>query len=115
MKKIVMKEFIDIIISAISADNKINIRITEYDGDSIFSIEVNKDKNILYLHISEDNKYDVIFKELKNNFDGRYKTILKHDLAGSYEGYMMLDDKVVIVFNYMLEEGQQWLYEYQCE
>lgn len=113
MKKIVMKEFIDIIINATAADNKTEIRLTEYDGDSIFSIEVNKDENILYLDIPGDNKYDTIFEGLKKNFDGRYQTVVMHDMGGNYKGYMILDNKVVIVFNYMLSEGQDWLYEYQ--
>ena len=72
-----MKEFIDIIINATAADNKTEIRLTEYDGDSIFSIEVNKDENILYLDIPGDNKYDTIFEGLKKNFDGVEKSIFK--------------------------------------
>ena len=112
--KITMEEFIKLINDATKTNETTRIDICEYDYD-VFSIRVNKDKDIMYLDLPTESKYDLFFEELKKNFEERYDMIWSHDITGEYKAFMVIDERVVVEFNYKLSEGQNWLYQHEGE
>lgn len=103
-----LEEFVALINNATKTAEKSIFRICEYDYN-IFSVEVNK-KSVIYLNISEENKYDILFETLTKEFDEKYELIWSYDFCGDYEAFMIIDGKVIIDFDYVLSEGQNWLY-----
>ena len=113
MEKITLEEFVDLINNAIRTGDDFQFRICEYD-DNIFSVEVNK-KSVIYLEASKERKYDILFETLKEKFAERYEVIWSHDICGRYEAFMIIDDKVIVDFDYAHSEGQKWLYLHEGE
>lgn len=111
MTRITLKGFIDLINDNIMIPGDcIIFRICEYD-DNIFSVSANR--AVIYLEIPEENKYDILFETLKQEFAGRYIIVWTHDICGRYEAAMIIDDTVIIELDYNNDEGQRWLYNNQ--
>lgn len=108
MKKIILEEFVDLINNATRTGETTKFRICENDYN-IFSVEVNR-KSVIYIDVSEESKYDIIFETLKKKFTERHEVIYSLDMCGKYEAFMIIDEKVVVDFNYIRLEGQKWLY-----
>ncbi len=113
MEKIILEEFVDLINNATKTGEDTRFRICEYD-DNIFSVQVNR-KSVIYLDISKESKYDILFETLKKKFAKRYQVILTHDMGGKHEAFMVIDEKVIVDFDYGLSEGQNWLYLHKEE
>lgn len=108
MTRVTLKEFIDLIKDNIIIPGDVIIfRIRVYD-DNIFSVSANRE--VIYLDVPEENKYDILFETLKEEFAGRYITVWIHDICGHYEAAMIIDDTVIIELDYTNDEGQRWLY-----
>lgn len=112
MKKISLEEFVKLINNATKKreDTKIRIR----DEYNIFSVRMNKE-SVMNLHVPEKCKYNVLFEHLKKHFAKRYQVIWEHDICGKYEAYMIIDEKVIVDFDYGLTEGQNWLHLHEGE
>jgi hypothetical protein len=116
MEKITLEGFVKLINDATTTGKNTKFtkfRILEYD-DNIFSIVVDE-KNVIYLGISEENQYDIIFETLKKEFVERNEVIWQHDICGRYGAIMIIDEKVIINFDYGRSDGQQWLYLHEGE
>ena len=113
MEKIILEEFVDLINNATKTGEDTRFQICEYD-DNIFSVQVNR-KSVIYLDISKESKYDILFETLKKKFAKSYHVILTHDMCGKHEAFMVIDEKVIVDFDYGLSEGQNWLYLHKEE
>lgn len=108
MRKINLEDLINTIEENIKCQKKAYIQICDENG--IFTIKVDEEDEKL-LSIEETNKYDFLFKKLKENFEGRYDEVSSYDFAGNDEIFMIIEKKVTLFFNYTSKEGLNWLYE----
>ena len=107
MKTINLSNFLQILLEDVKAKRSVCYTISEDEGKNIFTVK-EKLGDKIYLEISEDNKYDVLFNKITETFSGQYELASVHTLVGEYEIDIVIDN-IIIVFNYYTKTGKNWV------
>lgn len=109
MNKITTEKFINTVIEATKSNQLSRFHIKESDEMNIIRVQTNKSDSEIFIEVPEvipaehfaENKYEYLLGALGDALNGEYEiNILRHH-SGLKDGYMIINDKVLVTFKYV--------------
>lgn len=121
MKKILVADLLNEITRyLLGGDSFYRISITDSQClNKGIQILVNKEEGYFETSVISDltaeDKYTELYDKLVTTYVGRTQLVTGHSFGGEYLAYLIIDEKVMVLFNYITREGHQWLCELWCK